>query len=305
MAQIVLVHGIAQEHASAESLERDWTPALSDGVRDGGFGPVGDRIWQRRADPGGITTRMAAYGDLFLDGGARGAGLDQLDAEQQELAGRIAAEWLGRAATRSPNPADRDVAAMELDQLRGRPGEERGLWSVARRAIAGAARIRWFAKAGMPVAQLVNESLVQVTRYLTEDGLRQKAIDRVLAHLGDDTRVLVGHSLGSVVAFEAAHQYDRPLPLLVTLGSPLGLRTVIYDRLRPAPPSYPRNVARWENIADPDDVVAAEPNLTGMFGTVPAGCRFSSHRTDNGAQPHSATFYLGKAVTGRPVGEAF
>ena len=40
--------------------------------------------------------------------------------------------------------------------------------------------------------------------------------------VGEDTRVLVGHSLGSVAAYKAAHRLDWPLPLLVTLRSRWG-----------------------------------------------------------------------------------
>ena len=75
---------------------------------------------------------------------------------------------------------------------------------------------------------------------------------------------MIGHSLGSVVAYESAHRLTRPLPLLVTLGSPLGLRTIVNDRLRP-PPSFPLQVARWLNVADREDVVAAEPDLRPLF----------------------------------------
>ena len=47
---------------------------------------------------------------------------------------------------------------------------------------------------------------------------------------------MVGHSLGSVVAYEAlcAHP-EWPVRALVTLGSPLGIRNLIFDRLVPAP----------------------------------------------------------------------
>jgi hypothetical protein len=49
------------------------------------------------------------------------------------------------------------------------------------------------------------------------------------------------------------------MPLLVTLGSPLGMWTRIYDRIQPRPPDYPNAVHRWVNVADPNDLVAADP----------------------------------------------
>ncbi len=78
--------------------------------------------------------------------------------------------------------------------------------------------------------------------YLTDEQVRAYALDKVAKLIDPDTRVLVGHSLGSVVAYEAAHRLAQPLPLLVTLGSPLGLRTIIYERLRPNRPASP---CRW------------------------------------------------------------
>ena len=108
--------------------------------------------------------------------------------------------------------------------------------------------------------RFVVAALIQVTRYLSDELIRALAQQRVLDLVEDDTRIIIGHSLGSVVAYECAHRLAQSLPLLVTLGSPLGLRTVVTDRLRP-PPSFPPKVGRWVNVADREDVVAAEPDL--------------------------------------------
>jgi hypothetical protein len=65
-------------------------------------------------------------------------------------------------------------------------------------------------------------------------------------------------------------------------------------------------VARWVNVADRDDLIAAEPDLSELFGrSLPAGARLDGGFTvDNGARPHQADFYLTKAQIGRPLGEA-
>ncbi|ONI91805.1 hypothetical protein ALI22I_06880 [Saccharothrix sp. ALI-22-I] len=39
--------------------------------------------------------------------------------------------------------------------------------------------------------------------------------------------MVVAHSLGTVVAFEALHRVDQPVDLLITLGSPLGMHGVL------------------------------------------------------------------------------
>ncbi len=138
---------------------------------------------------------------------------------------------------------------------------------------------------------------------MTDEAIRQDAKDTVKALIGPETQIVIGHSLGSVVAFETVHELQQPLPLFITLGSPLGLDTIIYPRLRPQPPSFPKNVKRWVNVADEDDFVAAEPNLTKLFAEqIPAGAVFEGGYTvDNGSKPHSSDFYLSQIEVGRPV----
>ena len=76
-------------------------------------------------------------------------------------------------------------------------------------------------------------------------------------------------------------------------------------RLRPQPPAFPPNVRRWVNIVDRDDFIAAEPDLRGLFsaGMSSDAVFEAGYTVDNGADPHSAGFYLGKAQLGKPVGE--
>ena len=68
---------------------------------------------------------------------------------------------------------------------------------------------------------------------------------RADAEVGGDTRVLIGHSLGSVITYECLARY-RPgsVRLLVTLGSPLGIPNLIFERLTPAPARRAGGVAR-------------------------------------------------------------
>ena len=306
MATIVLVHGIAQEQSGADNLESLWLPALAAGVRVAGHPHTADLIW-RGAAAGVIETRMAYYGDLFLMPGTQGgdSGVELRTNAQRDLSEQLAREWLERAAERD-NP-DQRAATAELSYLQGADRGEQGRRREAQRtALNGLARLRWFAPFGMAFAgKFVNRTLQQVTRYLTEDEIRKEVQRRVAVLIDADTKVLIGHSLGSVVAYEVAHDLKRPLPLLITLGSPLGLRTIVYDQVVPQPPTYPKLVQRWVNIADRNDLVAAQPDLRPMFGPLPPGAVFDGGWTvHNGAKPHEAEFYLTKEQTGRPVGEA-
>ena len=89
--------------------------------------------------------------------------------------------------------------------------------------------------------------LRQVRRYMTEPGIRQAVQGRVAASMAADTRVLAGHSLGSVVAYEAlcAHP-EWPVRRLVTLRSPLGIRNLIFDRL--VPRRWPGCPGSWPEL---------------------------------------------------------
>jgi pimeloyl-ACP methyl ester carboxylesterase len=108
--------------------------------------------------------------------------------------------------------------------------------------------------------------------YLTDSALREAARDRVRALIGPDTTVVVAHSLGTVVAYEALCSLPgHRVRELVTLGSPLGVRNLIFDGLLPPPTadlgSWPGTPAtRWTNIADARDVVALVEDLRPRFG---------------------------------------
>jgi hypothetical protein len=306
VAQIVLVHGIAQEQRSADELEAEWLPALAGGLRIAGYPDLADRLWRERPVAGEIEARMAFYGNVFLQPGRMGLDPGELTGEQQALAEQLAHAWLERAASNASDPRQRHEADLELARLDAAPAELQGTGAAVRSATAGLARVRWFAPFGMALAErFVQRALAQVTRYFTDEQVRSHALGEVARLVGPDTRVLVGHSLGSVVAYEAAHRLAQPLPLLVTLGSPLGLRTIVYERLHPQPPGYPARVGRWVNLADRDDFIAAAPDLAPLFGTgQPAGALFEGGWTvDNGAEPHRAMFYLTKQETARPIGQ--
>lgn len=306
MADIILVHGIDQQQKPADKLESEWLPALAGGVRVAGFPEVADRMWRGACKPESIETRMAYYGNLFLAPGQQGDDPSDFTAQEAEFADALALEWLKRTAARASKEKVRAAGGRELAYVTRQMGAEQGVGSAVRGAIDSLAKISWFAPFGMAFAErFVKRALAQVTRYFTDDAIRAAALESVLKLVDARTKVLIGHSLGSIVAYEAAHLIRQPIPLLITLGSPLGLQTIVYQRLRPQPPGFPPTVRRWVNVADRDDFIAAAPDLEGLFG---AGMRAEAifdgaYTVDNGADPHNADFYLGKAQVGRPVAE--
>ncbi|WP_055626750.1 hypothetical protein [Streptomyces hirsutus] len=304
MSEIVLVHGIGQEQESADLLEASWLPALAGGLRGAGHPQVADQVW-RNGGPGGIECRMVFYGDLFLKPGKMGGAGDfsDLSPQQRELAEALGIEWLQRAEERAALREDRDQAYRQLLALDGNAKGREGWKAAGRPVLQGLSRLRWFASGTMWFARtFVERALSQVTRYLTEEDLRAEVQSRIADRTGPETVAIVGHSLGSVAAFQSAHRLTRELPLLLTLGSPLGLRTVVYDRLTDAR-TVPPTTRSWVNLADRDDLVAAAPDLAPLFAD-PYGALRSDWTLDNGAEPHRVESYLGKRAVGKAVAAA-
>lgn len=306
MADMVLVHGIAQEQRSADDLEAEWLPSLAGGLRNAGHPKLADRL-RREADatPGAITVRVAFYGGLFLTPDRQGPASNDLTAQQRELAEELAVAWL-RNATDSSRPRDAAEAARELNALDADGQQAQGPRAMVGRSVAALDRLPWLTRGGLAALGVTSRTLAQVTAYLTNEAIRQGALDRVREHITDSTRAVIGHSLGSVVAYEAVRDLpdNPPLPLLVTLGSPLGLAAVNQRLRRPA--GYPSAVRRWINLADRDDAIAARPDLLTLFDAGrPNTAHFdSTYTVDNGAEPHRASFYLTKASCGQALAQA-
>jgi hypothetical protein len=294
MSEIVFVHGIAKEQLTADTLEQEWRTQLAGAVRIAGDGALADRI-----RGGEVRCRMGFYGNYFLRPGGQGGAV-----AEGAMVDELTKEWLRNVAARSLDEYERDDARRAVGGYRLGAEGAQGTGAVLGWAIRTLSRVPWFVPPVYGAASFVVSALDQVTRYLEEPEIRVKARERVLEHLGPETRVVIAHSLGSVVAWEALHQRTEraELPLLVTIGSPLGLRGVVYPNLWPQPPVFPPKVKRWVNVADRNDYIAAEPDLGPLF---PGGTIEGTWTPDNGADPHEARFYLGKEMIGRAVAEAF
>jgi hypothetical protein len=82
--------------------------------------------------------------------------------------------------------------------------------------------------------------------------------------------VVISHSLGTVIAYDVLREQrfaGRAVPLLVTLGSPLGY-TEIQDVVA-KPLRLPAPVQLWANFADPLDVVTLDTSLADEFQGAP------------------------------------
>ena len=204
MATIVLVHGIAQEQRSAAELETEWLPSLAGGLENAGHTPLADRLRD-----GAFTVRMAFYGNKFLTPDHQGLEPDPLTADERSIAEQLALDLL-RSAADSSNPKDAGEARRELAALTADPHDAQGIVkATAVRAAATLDRIPWFGRGTLNAASVVNRTLAQVTRYLDDPAIHDYAIAQVNQHLTTETRVVIGHSLGSVVAYDTLRTRRR------------------------------------------------------------------------------------------------
>jgi hypothetical protein len=283
VARVVAVHGINNTYDAPTIMADEWVPALLGGVMLAG----GDGL----LTPDDIS--CAFYGNVFRRPG-RYLGGDELewltpdDIEDEQDAALLAAWW--REAAR----VDPGVIPPHARTL--------GVASGVQAALAALAGSRFL---GGTTERLLIMWLRQVRAYFTQPEIRQTIQQRLEQAIGPDTEVVVAHSLGSVVAYEGlcAHP-EWPVRALVTLGSPLAIRTVILDRLIPAPVRvdgvwqgcWPGSIAAWTNIADRFDFIALIKSLASVFGEAITDVEIS-----NGARMHQVHRYLTAVETGRAV----
>jgi len=113
----------------------------------------------------------------------------------------------------------------------------------------------------------VVQRLTEVWLYLTRPAFRehvQQRIDGTLA--GAVPSVIIGHSLGSVVAMDHLLRQQQPVPALITLGSPLWMPTVLERLLYWHAGRPPLDVGCWVNLYDGRDVVGGGHPMARTWG---------------------------------------
>jgi hypothetical protein len=271
--KVVGVHGIAQEQLGPHQLSSKWVDALADGL---------ELAVKPAPPPAPPAFQMAYYGDLFTSEADQGARLTKGPVRELENLDELSADEVAFL---------KDVGAdIPVDEKA--PGK--GFVAVPDVLLPMTQRLcRRFD--GWLVLALVSE-LVQVHRYLASDELAEQIRAAVIQKVEHGCEVLIGHSLGSVVAFETlALHPELEVGTLVTVGSPLSMRTVV-NRLRAGAPSpeggLPGGVKRWVNIYDKSDPVAGAGVVSRLWP------RAKDFEVNNAKEPHSITRYLSKRVTG-------
>ena len=133
--------------------------------------------------------------------------------------------------------------------------------------------------------------------------------------------LLIGHSMGSVIAYDALWQLSRRehkpvfVDLFLTMGSPLGQR-FIQERLLGAREArerrYPSNIDRWVNIAAVGELTALDMDLNndfhpmldyGLVTEIIDREIFTWYRLKGVLNVHAEYGYLVNEVTARFIGD--
>jgi len=151
----------------------------------------------------------------------------------------------------------------------------------------------------------------------TRDMLR---LPLVAAHESGRRVLLIGHSMGSVIAFETLWQLSRshepaPIDLFMSLGSPLGqdyVRRHMLGHGETGAARYPTNVGRWTNLTAVGDLTAVDPRLAndygemvelGLLDTIDDIEIFNYYRQDGALNVHAEYGYLVNKVTAGVVAD--
>ncbi|MFE1578867.1 alpha/beta hydrolase [Streptomyces fradiae] len=313
--RLVFVHGIGGPRDAAAEL-REWLEAVAHGARAAGH----SRSLSGLTGGWAADARFAYYGDLFHTAGAQGAGAAAPAAgvrDDEELVAGLLVEAIDE---RLADPALDEGEARVLRHARAQlvpPGGAQGVGAPGRHVANALTTLLSLpglrSVGGWLSARVTAGMLGQVARYLNRAEpcgagvpLDARIRGRVAGCLdGDGPTVVVAHSLGTVVALETLHAHRGEVPLLITLGSPLGTRTAVLPRVRPQPVSAPACVGRWLNFWDRDDLVAARPRLEEFVRPNASSVRPVSSRVDSdGAWVHPAAKYLAQAAVAGPLVEA-
>jgi hypothetical protein len=291
--KVALLHGIGQRFLGDEQIVSQWLPALNGGLHEAGYRAVTPE------DCGAVF-----YGAIFRPSGKRGeeSPSSSIAHEDEWLAEMLVALQAEAAARSEVNRVAADPKG-ENPTIRP-PGDDAATRArtphTMQAVLRELSKSRFISKLG-PQRFLLGD-LREVRMFLLDGAIKASVLERCERVVGPDTRVLVAHSLGSVVGYELLCRHpDWRIDTFVTIGSPLGIRSLVFDALTPRPEGgkgrFP-NVGRWINIADMGDIVALQKQLAPFFGPVEDVLVY------NGWESHSATRYLTARETGEAIGAA-
>jgi hypothetical protein len=148
-----------------------------------------------------------------------------------------------------------------------------------------------------------NRALDLIAKIQNDPTFVDSVHDRVRAVVKPDTRVIVSHSMGTLVAYGAiAAHPEWNVHTLVTMGSPLGLPDTLAG-LNPKPTEgkgqWPGSIKRWVNVAALHDEISRVNVLDPHFhGSI------EDRLIDNGNRAHAAEGFFNSKAVGEAVATA-
>lgn len=285
MALIVAVHGIGQQFKGDAIIHRDWWPALLSGLHLAHYDLEDER-----------ELVCPFYGNLFRRRGTLAVTelYQPTDVTPEELA-LLELLWQAAAEAEPQRVPSKEVYASG-ESLARTP-------QVVQSALNALSKSSFFTNISQ---NFMIGDLKQVIKYLNDPEAHEAVLQSVLDKITEDTKVVIGHSLGSVVAYEALYHKPANVLSFISLGSPLGIRNLIFDKLNPQPSAtgigaWPGNVKYWTNIADNGDIVALQKRLAPFFDAgVNGGVK--DILVYNGSDAHHGERYLTTIECGEAVG---
>jgi hypothetical protein len=237
---VLMIHGIGQEASTKDELLKKWTESLHStqlGLLDGAL------------------VEMAYYGTTLADWtngkeknavgmGAESTAVDVGDADELKFLSAVMEEFASDHGI--------DEAAIEAAGNDAVPMDN----FIARRLVG---LLRVVENISPAKGSLLLRVIRQGHTYLSSPGAA-KAVDGIVRPLLQrGPQVLITHSLGTVIAFKLLREMEAKgtevqIPLLLTMGSPLGLDA--FKAKLGAPRRKPAFVEQWINFYDPSDFVA-------------------------------------------------
>jgi hypothetical protein len=286
--RLLLVHGIGQGGQQPAVLEKAWIDTLRAGYEEA-----------RLPFPSSLSVDFPYYGDALDARVARSKlPLPQQIIPKGDEAPSPYEEFLSNSLEEmkeSANISDAEVAA-EAGPI---PAAEKGIrnWRLTQ-ALARLIDRRHADLTSVTIERFLRD----VFLYISNRSVEREINAIVESKLTDEPTVVIGHSLGSVVAYKVllAQRAKVKLRRYVTVGSPLGIRT-ISSRLGVL--KYPSADLNWYNAYDDGDIVALNPLTDPWFKTDPAITNYNRVRntTDN---QHGIIGYLNDVTVARCVAEA-
>lgn len=266
--RILMVHGRAQGAFTPDDLVVTWTDTLKAGFAAANKPwPSGVEIdfpyYATDLDAFAARANLAPVSDVTAKGTASNAAYDQF---MQSAVQQIRTE---SSITDAEVQSHLDPAAPQQKGI-----ENKWWFQAIVRTID--------ARLGGVTNFTIEKALTDVFVYVTYPAVRKKINAIVEAKLTSEPTIVIGHSLGSVVAYDVIVKNRANLDLVkfVTVGSPLGIRA-ISSKLGVL--QNPAGADGWYNAYDERDVVALNPLDNTYFPVTPSIKNYNSvdNETDN------------------------